>query len=313
MISRTYFIRASAACLALLIMGGVILGVWPTNQSRRIQLRNQMIIQMGPDVQVGELMAGSVKTSYLEGGVDQSDIPLVLIHGGGEGAVTWYPIFGQLAETRHVIAPDVVGYGESDKPHASYDADYFADWLNDFLDAKGLTTIDLVGSSQGGAIALHFAAKYPARVQRLVVADPSGFAPTPRGIFWHFLLLNSIPTNWLANQAFAYLVAQPSQVHPAWMAYGVEELRMPGGKNVFWNGRGTIVKTITDAKLAKIQAPTLVLWGAADTFYPVLYAEVAAKKIPNASLILLSNAGHLPFFDQPLAFSEAILNFTATR
>ncbi len=75
-------------------------------------------------------MAGSIKTAYLSSG---SGLPLILLYGGGAGAVTWYLSIGALSKNFRVIAPDIVGYGESDKPNAPYDKAYFAKWFKSFL------------------------------------------------------------------------------------------------------------------------------------------------------------------------------------
>lgn len=107
--------------------------------------RQALIDKIEPPVIQGTVMAGSVKTTYLSSGAGQT---LICLHGAGAGAVTWYPSIGVLSKHFHVIAPDIVGYGESDKPDASYDRVYFSKWLKDFLSALGIAKAHVVGLSQ---------------------------------------------------------------------------------------------------------------------------------------------------------------------
>jgi len=87
--------------------------------------------------------------------------PVICLHGGGAGAVTWYPSIDPLAKYFHVIAPDIVGFGESDKPDAAYDRPYFVTWLKSFMLELGISKAHIAGLSQGGAIALQFTLDYP--------------------------------------------------------------------------------------------------------------------------------------------------------
>ncbi|MBI2446037.1 alpha/beta fold hydrolase [Candidatus Micrarchaeota archaeon] len=295
--------------MLVIFLSLVFLSQLPSDDALRKALLSRMSQKMGPAVSDGFLDVAGVRTHYFEANLAADAVPVVLVHGAGEGAVSWYPVFSRLAADRHVIAPDVVGYGESDKPDAPYDAEYYSGWLLSFLDARGLGRVDVVGSSQGGAIALHFAARHPDRVRRVVVASPAGFAPIPPAILAHFALLNSFPNSWLQRWSLSYLVANSSAVMSEWVDYGVQVSRMPGGKNVFWNGRGRIIEAIPSDVLARERAPVLILWGKNDSFLPYGAGKKAADLLPNSRLVILSDAGHLPYFDQPDAFAGAVLDF----
>lgn len=295
--------------LALLVALVWVLFSAPSDDARRLSLRDSLVSKMGSDVHEYHVVRNGTDTRYFEAGIEHSGAVLVLLHGAGEGAVTWYPVFGNLSARRHVVAPDLPGYGESSKLDAGYDGPYYSTWLAGFLDSKGLQQVDLAGSSQGGAIALDFASRHPDRVRRLIVADPTGFAPVPLAILLQFFLLNLVPNSWLADASLSYLVANASRVDPAWTAYGLEVLRMSGGTNVFWQGRGSLAEPIPFDSLRRIEAPVLVIWGLNDTFFSSGAAHRAAALFRNGSDTILPEAGHLPFFDQPQAFSSLVNEF----
>ena len=117
----------------------------------KVNHRQNLIEKMRGTILQKELTCGSIKTAYLTSG---DGFPVVLLHGAGAGAVTWYPSIDAIAENFHVLAPDIVGYGESDKPNAPYDRPYFSGWLKAFLFELWVEKVHLVWLSQGGAIAL---------------------------------------------------------------------------------------------------------------------------------------------------------------
>ncbi len=94
-------------------------------------LRKKLIDAYGLSAEQKTVVAGKIKTFYLSAGTGE---PLVLLHGAGGGAVLWGPIIDLLSKHFHIIAPDVVGYGKTDKPEASYDKKFFSTWLCNFCD-----------------------------------------------------------------------------------------------------------------------------------------------------------------------------------
>jgi pimeloyl-ACP methyl ester carboxylesterase len=119
--------------------------------------------------------AGGVKTNYLEAGTGQD---VVLIHGSGPGVTAyanWRLVIPTLAERFHVIAPDMIGFGFTERPHdVSYDVDTWAEQVVALLDELNIRKASLVGNSFGGAIALRAAARYPDRVDNLVLMGSMG-------------------------------------------------------------------------------------------------------------------------------------------
>lgn len=269
--------------------------------------RQAIIDQIDTSVTQANVMAGSVNTAYLSAG---TGYPVICLHGGGAGAVTWYPSIVSLAQHFQVIVPDIVGYGESDKPDASYDKAYFACWLKQFLDAIGVTKAHLVGSSQGGAIALQLTLNHPEMVDQLVLVDSGALGAKPPlmsmlGLLW----LNTFPSS-LANHFYSrYILFKPENRDPKLGRYSLKVLKGVGGKKAFSQGRGAAVSALSDEALHDIQHNTLMIWGEKDRLFPIEYALKATAIMPNAELYVIKDAGHLPMMDQPAVFNQAVVGF----
>ena len=274
---------------------------------RKLDYRQALIDRIGASVTQATVMAGSVNTAYLSAG---AGFPVICLHGGGAGAVTWYPSIGPLAQHFRVVTPDIVGYGESDKPDASYDRAYFASWLKQFLDALGITRAHIVGLSQGGAIALQFTLDNPEMVDKLVLIDSGGLgAKSPLMSIVGMLWLNTLPSSW-ANRFYSrYILFNPDNRDPNHGRYSVEVLKAAGGKKAFSQGRGAAVSALTEEALRKIQNKTLMIWGENDRLFPIEFAAKAVAMMPDAELYSIKDAGHLPMMDQPAVFNRAVAKF----
>jgi len=274
---------------------------------RRSDSRQALIDKIDCSVKQGQISAGSVNTAYLSAG---EGLPVIFLHGAGAGAVTWYPSIGAVSKSYHVIAPDIVGYGESDKPDAPYDRAYFSKWLNEFLSALNISKAHVVGLSQGGAIALQFALDNPDMIDKLVLVDAGGLgARLPFASFLGMLWLNIFPSS-LANRFYSrFILFNPDSRDPNHGQYSVEVIKKTGGKNAFQQGRGAAVSTISENLLRQIKKDTLIIWGENDQLFAIEHGEAAAKAMPNARLCRIPCAGHLPLMDQPEIFNATLLEF----
>ncbi|MGZ3839964.1 MAG: alpha/beta fold hydrolase [Flavisolibacter sp.] len=269
--------------------------------------RKALIDLMMVSVEQGEVTIDSVKTSYLSAGRGN---PVIFLHGAGAGAVTWYPSIGAVSENFHVLAPDIVGYGESGKPNAPYNRPYFSKWLKDFLIEMKISKAHIVGLSQGGAIALQFTIDNPEMVGKLVLVDSAGLGA--KVSFWPMVgmvWMNSFPSS-MANRFNApYILHKPENRDPNHSLYSVAVIKSTGGKNAFKQGRGSAVSKIREELLQQIKNETLIIWGKRDQMFRVEYGERAAKIIPNAKFHLIEDAGHLPLMDQPEIFNKLLTDF----
>ncbi len=269
--------------------------------------RQALINRIETPVTQSHVGVGSVNTAYLSSGSGQ---PLILLHGGGGGAVTWYPSIAAFSKHFRVIAPDIVGYGESDKPNAAYNKAYFCKWLKDFMSALDIPKAHLVGLSQGGAIALQFALDNPPMVEKLVLVDAGGLgAKPPFASLFSMILMNSFPSSVTDRFFSRYILFDPKNRDPNHASYSIDVLKRVGGKNAFKQGRGAAVAEIPRASLHKIQHHTLVIWGENDRLFPIEYGRSSAAQLPNAEFLSINDAGHLPLMDQTHIFNKSVLDF----
>jgi 4,5:9,10-diseco-3-hydroxy-5,9,17-trioxoandrosta-1(10),2-diene-4-oate hydrolase len=262
-------------------------------------------------VEQREVTIGIIKTTYLLCGNGE---PVIFLHGAGAGAVTWYPSINTIARNFQVIAPDIVGYGESDKPDAPYNRPYFSKWLKDFLKELKISKAHIVGLSQGGAIALQFAIENAAMVDKLVLVDSAGLGA--KVSFWPLIgtiWMNSFPSSMANRFNSRYILHKPINIDPNHSSYSIDVLKSKGGKNAFKQGRGTAISKISEELLKQIENETLIIWGKDDKLFPVEYGEAAAKIIPNAKLHVIQDAGHLPLMDQPEIFNKILGDFLKSK
>jgi len=255
----------------------------------------------------GEVVNDLIKTSYLSAG---SGNHVICLHGAGAGAVTWYPSISAVSERFHVLAPDIVGYGESDKPDAPYDRHYFSDWLKGFLVKMKIQKAHIVGLSQGGAIALQFAIENPEMVDKLVLIDSAGLGAKVN--FWPLLGLiwmNSFPSLMANRFNSRFIMHKPQNRDINHILYSISVLKSEGGKNAFKQGKGSATSKIPTQYLKRIKNETLIIWGKNDKLFSSKCGEITAKIIPNATFHLIPDAGHLPLIDQPEVFNKILIDF----
>jgi 2-hydroxymuconate-semialdehyde hydrolase len=269
--------------------------------------RQEIINRIKVPVEQREVAAGSIQTAYLSAG---SGPPVVCLHGAGAGAVTWYPSISALAEHFHVIAPDIVGYGESDKPKAAYDRPYFAAWLRDFFLALEIPKAHVIGLSLGGAISLQFSLECPEMVEKLVLVDSCALpAKTPFGFLFGLYWLYSFPSVAANRYSSRYLAAKLESIDPNFGPYSLQVVKKPGGKNVFWQSKGAAVSAMPEEELCQVQHQTLIIWGEDDKVFPIASGEAAAQIMPHAKLHPIPDAGHIPFMDRPKVFNDIVPQF----
>jgi pimeloyl-ACP methyl ester carboxylesterase len=273
--------------------------------------RKALIDKIEGLVEQGEVIAGSVKTTYLSAGNGK---PVIFLHGAGAGAVTWYQSIGTIAKSFHVIVPDIVGYGESDKPNAPYDRPYYAKWLKDFLIELKISKTHIVGLSQGGAIALQFTIDNPEMVEKLVLVDSAGLdAKVSFRPFIGMVWMNCFPSSLADRFNLSYILHKPENMDPNLSLYSIAVLKDKGGKNVFMQGRGAAISKISEELLQQINNETLIIWGKDDKIISVDLGELAAKIIPNANIQIIKDAGHMPLIDQPKIFNKILTDFLSNK
>jgi len=238
-------------------------------------------------------------------------VPLVFLHGAG-GLFTENPFLEKLAQRYRVFAPELPGYGESTGEDQLEDMLDFTLHGFDVIDALGIEKPHLVGHSMGGMIAAEMASVAPHDVSKLVLVAPAGL----------WIPEHPIPDlfSFLPHE-FAQMLFHDRALGEQLLTGGVD-LRNMDALVEFYIGNtrrlgmaGKILFPIPNRRLSKrlyrLQAPTLLVWGAQDRLIPPLYAKRWQEHLPGAQLEEIGAAGHMVPYEQPDAFVAALSRFLA--
>lgn len=252
---------------------------------------------------------------YLEGGTGE---PLVLVHGFGADKDNWTRVSKFLTPQFHVVAPDLPGFGDSDKlTDLDYSFSAQANRLHDFIQALNLGPVHLGGSSMGGAISGFYAALYPGEVKSLWLLDP-GAVNTPEPSEY-FKLLKAGGKNPLIidtpediKDTLDFVFYKRPFIPPAIVTLlGKQAVANKSVKEIVFkailNETGSI-----DTLLAGSDVPTLVMWGKNDRVLHVSGADVLCKAIPESMCVVMDETGHLPMIERPSQAAESFLAFQKT-
>jgi pimeloyl-ACP methyl ester carboxylesterase len=276
---------------------------------RIADIRDRIIQRCPTDVGNRFLLANDRRTFLLYGGNGK---PVVLLHGAGGGGILWEPVLPCLCSHFRTIAPDIIGFGESAKPRARYDRQFFADWLHRVLDRLDLGRVSLIGNSMGGAIALQYALDHPDRIDKLILVGSAGlglkgFSPL---VFLAMAAAVLLPSTATARHLARYLVARPDRLaEEEELAYLVAVARTAGARRQFLRGRGKAVRPFPVSRLRTLRRPVLLLWGQKDRILSVDNARLGLKAIDTATMRLIPGAGHVPYYDQPAEFCNHAIDF----
>ncbi|OBI91655.1 alpha/beta fold hydrolase [Mycobacterium sp. 1245805.9] len=253
---------------------------------------------------------------------------LLLIHGVGDKSESWGPVHAKLAQRFTVIAPDLLGHGESDKPRADYSLPAFANGMRDLLAVLGIERVTVVGHSFGGGVAMQFAYQYPHLVDRLVLVSAGGvesdvsfalrFAAMPLGS--EALAMVRVPGALPAMRVFGRAV-QALLGSTKFGRDAVDTVRLlegfkdPSALAAFArtlrsvvDGRGQYV-TMLDRSYLVESIPVQIIWGEDDVVIPVSHARTAHAALAGSRLAIFEKSGHVPHHDHPDRFVEVVERF----
>ncbi len=247
---------------------------------------------------------------------------VVLVHGFGSSLDTWRDVLPGLATDHEVVALDLPGFGESDRP-ADLAADELPRAVLGLMDRLRVTRAALVGSSMGGATVVLVAAQQPDRASALVLIDSAGFELGPSG--WPGLLriatsrlgglLARLPGQRLfVARALHEVFHDPRLVTPERLAPYLAAAGRPGtfeawrSLRLSLDGRPGLVREA----LGRIRAPALVVWGRDDAWLPVSDADRFAAAIAGARRELIEGSGHLPQEERPRELLRLLRSFLAS-
>lgn len=267
------------------------------------------------------------RVAYRDAG-DPAGDPLLLIHGVAGSSLAWVPLFEHLTGRYRIIAPDLLGHGQSDKPRTDYSLAAFAVFLRDFLDALDIPAATLVGHSLGGGIALQLVYQHRQYCRRLVLVNSGGLGTdvsmplrllsTP-GAELLLPVLASRPAVFLGNGVVSLLAARAAEstrVQERWRKYAA--LADPPGRHAFLRTLRSVVDLRGQTVCAIDRLPqfvgdvaTMIIAGARDRVIPADHAQAAHAALPGSRLEIIDEAGHHPQLDCPAMLARLIDEFAS--
>ncbi|WP_091556017.1 alpha/beta fold hydrolase [Klenkia taihuensis] len=251
---------------------------------------------------------------------------LLLVHGLLGSGASFGPALDLLARDHRVVAPDLMGHGESEKPPGDYSLGAFATQARDLLTVLGASSATVVGHSLGGGVALQFAHQFPALVERLVLVDSGGLgrdvSPALRAVTLPGAeyVLPAVFNRW--TRAAGRQVLRPLQ---RWTPPGTTQVVSGLDTLADADARAAFVHTaraVLDTGGQRVSAadrvylaralPLLLVWGGADAVIPVRHAHELHALLPGSRLEVFPGAGHFPQVDDPGRFAAVVTDFVTT-
>ena len=254
---------------------------------------------------------------------------VVLVHGLAGSSATWRHVMPDLVNDYTVLAPDLLGHGESAKPRGDYSLGAYASGIRDLMVALGVERASFVGHSIGGGIAMQLAYQFPERCERLALVSSGG--------------LGKEVTPWLRAVALPGVeillpLVLSARLHAVLEAIGSPfrriGLHLDDHRAELWRSYAsltsaeartaflTTVREVVDLAGQRISAsdrlylaaavPTLIVWGDRDRIIPVSHASDAHAAIPGSRLEIVAGAGHFLPYEDAVRFVAILRDFLAT-
>jgi pimeloyl-ACP methyl ester carboxylesterase len=265
------------------------------------------------------------RAAYREAGQGSA---VLLIHGTASSSHTWRAMLPQLSTRYRVVAPDLLGHGQSAKPRGDYSLGAFAVWLRDLLDELGITRVTLVGHSLGGGVAMQFAHQHPDYCERLVLISSGGLGPE---LGWPLRLLSAPGAEFvLPIIAPQPAVAVGNRLHEWLASFGIHSVA--AGET--WNAYSSLsdhqsrapflrtLRSVVDYRGQAVSAfnrldfasglPVLLIWRDRDPIIPVSHAQAAHEALPGSRLVILPGIGHYPHLEAAATVTDNLEDFITT-
>lgn len=283
---------------------------------------NDMKSKMPSIMQPRTVTALGTQVHYLTGGQGP---PLLLIHGIGESNNSWFANYDVLARHFRIYAPDLIGWGQTaPSPEYRHDLSGLTDFILAYMDALGLEQTFVVGWSLGGAATISAAARAPERFPRVMLLAPAGLG---RKVHWMFRVvylpllgeMMLMPNMLTMRTLYQWLYARHARSVPYdFMARALEKARQPWHRSstlafvraldVFAQGQA---KLDLRSQLHRLTMPVRILWGRQDRVLSVTEGQAAMNLLPQGSLVVLDECGHMPMVEQIDRFHDEVLGFFA--
>lgn len=250
--------------------------------------------------------------------------PILLLHGLGASSYTWREITPPLAKTNRVIALDLKGFGDSEKPlDDAYSIADQARLVQDYMARRDLRGVTLVGHSFGGAVAMAIAlddanAARP-RVEKLVLIDSLAYQQ-PIPFFFKVLRtpiigelgMNLIPPDLQIARALAVAYHHDDRVKDETIATYATPLQTEGGRHALLRTVESLMNENAEvyaARYRSLKTPALLIWCAHDRIVPLRFGKRLWQDLPNAKIDVIEECGHIPQEEEPGETLAAIQGF----
>jgi pimeloyl-ACP methyl ester carboxylesterase len=244
---------------------------------------------------------------------------VVLIHGITSSSVSWSAVGAELAQRHTVLAPDLIGHGQSAKPRGDYSMGAFASGVRDLMVGLGIGPATIVGHSLGGGVAMQFAYQFPERTERLALVSSGGLGPdvhvllraaTLPGSEWVLPLLAS-------RLALAVGSRIGRQLERLGIDFGTDGREMARGHTSLNDAetRAAFIQAMrasidvtgqrvqgNDRLYLATQLPLLIVWGARDRIIPLEHGRRAHELVPGSRFEVFERAGHFLYLQEPDRF-----------
>jgi pimeloyl-ACP methyl ester carboxylesterase len=253
---------------------------------------------------------------------------LLLIHGMAGSSEAWRAVIPQLSRRYRVIAPDLLGHGQSAKPRGDYSLGAFAVWLRDLLDELDISRATVVGQSLGGGVAMQFVYQHPDRCERLILISSGGLGPD---VGWTLRMLSAPGAELILPLIAPRQVLSAGNKLRSW--FSTAGIQSPRGAEM-WSAYSSLsdgetrqaflrtLRSVVDHRGQAVSAlnrlhmtadlPTMVIWGDQDRIIPVEHGIAVAEARAGSRLEVLPGVGHFPHVERPGDVADLIEDFIDT-
>lgn len=285
----------------------------------------------------GFVKVGRLTVHHTYGG--RGTPPVLFIHGlGSSGYIEWRFNLPAIARRHRVLAPDLPGFGRTDKPRGGrYGIAFFARTLASYLDDRGIRSAVVVGTSMGGRVALELALRAPGRVNRLVLVNSLGLGRPQIQFFYPLMVLprvgeaamqvakaavHRVPPDVIRRFAARY-AGVSADLHRTMDDAYLDDLREMYAADGYTDAYLSTVRSMArpgalfgqhdlSASLARIRVPVQLIWGSDDPLFPVAHATRAHQLLADSRLAVIEGAGHTPQAERPDEFNRILNRFLAS-
>jgi pimeloyl-ACP methyl ester carboxylesterase len=269
------------------------------------------------------IVVDSMDVHYRDEGNTADSLPIVLLHGTGASLHTFDAWAAVLKNNKRVVRMDLPAFGLTGPfPDRNYSIEKYIDFIHHFLLAKGITKCILGGNSLGGQIAYRFTIAHPQMVNKLILIDAAGYPLESTSVPIAFRMaripilnkaIEYITPRFIVKASVENVYADKTKVTDTLIDRYFDLALRAGNRQAFVDRMTLIYDTTTIPLIKNIQQRTLILWGEQDLLIPTNCAYRFHNDLPNDTLVILKNTGHVPMEESPKESLEILLAFLKLR